>query len=82
MSNTTPNSPNASAFFSINTELNVAICRQCERGVRKGNIFTHLASTNHRVSQTVARYIANCVQQWDHIEDQPNISDCYDFGQV
>lgn len=74
MSHTTPNSPNASEFFSINTEFNVVICRQCEHRVRKDNIFTHLTSTNHRVTRTVARYIANCVQQWEHIEDQPNIS--------
>jgi hypothetical protein len=74
MAQNTPRNPTASELFFTNSEFQVVICRKCEHAVRRDNIITHLTGTNHRVPRTVARYIESCVQQWDHIEDQPNIS--------
>ena len=74
MASTPPRSANASEFFSTNSQFHVVICNTCEHAVRRDNIITHLASTNHRVPRTTARYIEQCVQQWDHIDDQPDIT--------
>lgn len=71
MSDTTPN---ASEYFSTNAEFQVVICRKCEHAVQKDNITAHLTSTHHRIPRSTARYIEQSIQQWDHIENQPNIS--------
>jgi hypothetical protein len=66
--------PTADQLFFTNTEFQVLLCRKREHGVRRDNISSHLTGTHHRIPHSMAISIEQCIQQWDHIEDQPDIS--------
>lgn len=68
-----PSEPTASDLFFTSPQLQVVICRKCEHAVRRDEVATHLTSTHHRVPRPVAHHIEVTVQQWDHIEDPPNV---------
>lgn len=70
---TMPREYHAHEIFHVNTEFRVLICQKCQYGVRPGHIESHLRGTAHRIPVTWAWYIKNIVQQWDHIDNEPEV---------
>jgi hypothetical protein len=66
--------PDASQLFSTNSDFDIVICRTCEHAVHQDHISAHLTSTNHKLPSTIARSIQSSVQQWDHLQDPPDIT--------
>lgn len=63
----------AHEFFCVNTEFRVLICQKCQCAVRQGQVKTHLSSTMHRIPSTWAEHIQNVIQQWDYIDEEPEV---------
>lgn len=63
----------ADNLFRVNHEFQVLICRPCKHAVRRDQVFAHLISTQHRQPRSWAQYIQSIVQQWDDIEDPPQV---------
>lgn len=68
-----PDEPNPSDLFFVDTNFQVLICRQCKCAVRPPQVVSHLISANHRIPRSGAQHIQSVVQEWDHIEEPPNI---------
>ncbi|OKP11117.1 hypothetical protein PENSUB_3487 [Penicillium subrubescens] len=65
----------ADQYFICNRQWGVAICRQCERGVRPREIVRHLTNIKgkHRISKRVAEQVLDIIRQtdeWNSIEDE------------
>lgn len=63
----------AHKLFCVNAEFRVLICQKCQCAVHRGQIKAHLSSTVHRIPSSWAQYIDRVIQQWDHIDDQPEV---------
>lgn len=74
MATPTPLFPDASQLFSTNSNFDIVIYRICEHAIHRDNITSHLTSTNHKLPRPVARSIQSSVQQWDHLQDPPDIT--------
>ncbi|KAJ5743532.1 hypothetical protein N7533_010634 [Penicillium manginii] len=63
----------AHELFCVNAEFRVLICQKCQCAVRRGQIKAHLSSTVHRIPISWVQYIDRVIQQWDHIDDHPEV---------
>ncbi|KAJ6126282.1 hypothetical protein N7471_010775 [Penicillium samsonianum] len=64
----------AHQLFCVNAQFRVLICQKCQYAVRQDHVKTHLSSTMHRIPSPHAEYIQNIVQQWDGIDEEPEVS--------
>jgi hypothetical protein len=63
----------AHEFFCVNTEFQALICHQCQYAVRRSQVKAHLISTVHRIPSVWAERIQVTIQEWDHIQDEPQV---------
>jgi hypothetical protein len=63
----------AHELFCVNAEFRVLICQKCQHAVRQSQVKTHLSGTMHRIPSTWAQYIQNIIQQWDYIDEEPEV---------
>jgi hypothetical protein len=49
------------------------ICRKCQYAVRRSQVKAYLISTVHRIPSVWAQHIQITVQEWDHIQDEPQV---------
>ena len=63
----------AHEFFCVNTEFQVLICHKCQYGIRRSQVKAHLISTVHRIPSARAQHIHVAIQEWDHIQDEPQV---------
>ncbi|KAJ5318203.1 hypothetical protein N7476_004623 [Penicillium atrosanguineum] len=62
-------------YFICNKQWGVAICRQCEHGVKPNKIVRHLTSPKgkHRISKRVAEQVVDIIRhtdEWDSVEEE------------
>ena len=63
----------AHKFFCVNAEFRVLICQKCQYAVYRAQVKVHLTSSIHRIPSIWAQYIYTTIQQWDHIDNQPEV---------
>ena len=68
-----PREYHAHEIFCVNAEFRVLICQKCQYAVCLGYIESHLHGTAHRIPAIQARHIEQIVQQWDHIDNEPEV---------
>jgi len=64
----------ADQYFICNHEYGVAICRQCEHGVKPHDIVRHLTSAKgiHRISRDIAQQVLDIIEnadEWDSVSN-------------
>jgi hypothetical protein len=64
--------PTADQLFIRATQFPVIICRRCEYAIRPKQVIAHLTSTQHRIPITIARQVAQTIDEWDNIHRNPD----------
>src|ERR1700716_1393544 len=67
-----PTMPTADQLFVRATQFPVIICRQCQYAVRPKQIIYHLTHGQHQISIVRARQIAQTIEEWDGVEENPD----------
>jgi hypothetical protein len=64
--------PTADQLFIRATQFPIIICRRCEYAVRPKQVLYHLTHSPHRIPIVQARQVAQTIQHWENIEENPD----------
>ena len=64
--------PTVNQLFSRPRDYPVIICQQCEYAVRPKQVVYHLTHSPHRTPIAVARQVAQSIEEWDEVEEDPD----------
>lgn len=63
----------AHKFFCVNAEFHILICQKYQYTVYRTQVKVYLTSSIHRIPSIWTQYIYTTIQQWDYINNQPEM---------